>query len=53
MSNVFLSDKDFTNKKILLVDDIVTSGTTLRLLSNYLYNKGASEVNAITLTYKI
>lgn len=53
MDCVFYSDFDFSKKNILLVDDIITSGATLIKLSDYLYSKGARNIKAITLAYKI
>ena len=53
MVSAFSSNIDFSNKKICIVDDIMTSGSTLINLSNYLYNQGALDIKAITLAYKI
>lgn len=40
-----------TGKSIILLDDIHTSGATIREISQALLKNGAKEVNAITLAY--
>lgn len=40
-----------TGKSVLLIDDIHTSGATIKEISHCLLNNGAKKVNAITLAY--
>lgn len=40
---------DVKNKEILLVDDIITTGTTIQHAKNLLLNEGAKSVKAFTL----
>lgn len=46
----FVIQKEIKNKKILIVDDIITSGSTLREISDVLYKSGAKEVRSLTLS---
>ena len=41
------------DKKILLIDDVVTTGATLLGISNTLYESGVKEVKCITLSKKL
>ena len=41
--------KNCTNLKILLIDDVMTTGTTLNAASQVLVNAGATEVNVLSL----
>ncbi len=49
MKNAFVVEKDLNNQKILVVDDICTTGATLLEASNALYRAGAQEVCCFTL----
>lgn len=54
MENAFDSNKEnVKDKKILLVDDICTSGATLAEASSVLYKAGAEEVKAFTLSRRL
>ncbi|OEH86721.1 hypothetical protein BHU72_00135 [Desulfuribacillus stibiiarsenatis] len=49
--NVFSSDKeDLKNQKILIIDDIYTTGTTIDSCAKVLRDAGASEVYALVLS---
>ena len=41
-------DVDVRNKSVVIIDDIVDSGLTVRYLSDYLYEKGANPVKICT-----
>lgn len=49
VENAFAAKKSVINKKILLVDDVVTTGSTLHHATQALKNAGAKEVLAIVL----
>lgn len=50
LKDAFGTDMDFTGKRILLVDDIITSGTTCNECAKVLYRAGAAEVRVFCLT---
>lgn len=43
---------DFTNRTVLIVDDILDSGLTLSAIIDYCYNEGARKVNTAVLVDK-
>ncbi|NLW22200.1 MAG: ComF family protein [Tissierellia bacterium] len=45
-----VGEEDIRDKKILLIDDIITTGTTMRECSKALMEKGASSVYGLALT---
>lgn len=47
--DLFTLNGNLTPKRIVLVDDMYTTGTTLRLAAKLLKDAGAEEVNFITL----
>lgn len=47
--NSILVDPDVAGRKILLLDDVVTTGTTISAIGEMLMNAGAAQVEAITL----
>ena len=50
-NSFIIKDKEeVTNKKILLVDDIITTGSTMKECSKLLVNAGAKEVVGLALT---
>ncbi len=49
VKNVFECREDLSGKKILLVDDIMTTGATLKEASKVLKKKGAKEVHLLVL----
>jgi len=49
MENAFKAEKDLVGQKILIVDDICTTGATLLEASRALYQVGAEEVRCFTL----
>lgn len=51
MENVFVLNKDTSNKKILLIDDVVTSGSTANELAKLLKAGKASEVWVISVAH--
>jgi competence protein ComFC len=52
LRNAFICHKDLTGKKILLVDDICTTGATLLEGSKALFQAGAEEISCFTLAKK-
>ena len=50
IEDAFSINSNIKGKKILIVDDIVTSGSTLREISKVLYKNGALEVRCFTLS---
>lgn len=50
LKNAFVAIKDMTDLKIGLVDDVVTTGSTLRECAKVLKRAGAKSIHAITLT---
>lgn len=46
MRNAFICSVDFTNKHVAIVDDVMTTGTTMNELALTLLNAGAAEVSA-------
>nr|WP_230964858.1 phosphoribosyltransferase [Pseudomonas aeruginosa] len=47
------NDIDVTDAKILLVDDLLSSGTTLRTAHELLMSAGASSVSALCLLSRV
>ncbi len=46
-----IKDQTFKNKKILLFDDVCQTGSTLKEITNVLYNEGnVQDVFALTIT---
>ena len=50
LKDAFIAKKDFTGKRILLVDDIFTTGVTCQECAMALYRAGAKEVMVFTLS---
>lgn len=50
LKDAFGTDLDFQGKRVLLVDDIITSGTTCNECAKVLYRAGAVEVSVFCLT---
>lgn len=46
-------DASVTNRPVLLVEDIIDTGKTLKKVKELMYHKGASEVKIITLLDKV
>jgi ComF family protein len=44
-----LATNDITNKKIVLIDDLMTTGSTLRAAARVLYKQGAQSVQGVVL----
>ena len=44
-----IETKEITNKKILLIDDIFTTGATVNECSNTLKNAGAKKIDILTI----
>lgn len=53
LSNVFNASPQVVNKKILLVDDIATTGATFLSASSALYKAGAREVSCFAVSKKL
>lgn len=49
VKGVFRADGRVEGKSVLLIDDVVTTGSTLYECAHALYRAGAKEVNALTL----
>lgn len=49
LKNIFQITSEAVPKKIYLVDDILTTGSTLQAASRFLLSSGAEEITAITL----
>jgi ComF family protein len=50
VSGAFRATASFNGQRVLLVDDVYTTGATLRACAQALANRGAAAVYAITLT---
>ena len=50
LKDAFRATEDFTGKRVLLVDDIFTTGTTCRECAKELYRAGAKEVMVFVLS---
>ena len=50
VTNAFLAIKDVSDKNILIVDDIYTTGNTINSISQELKLKGAKQVNSIAFS---
>ena len=50
LKDAFQATADFTGKRVLLVDDIFTAGTTCRECAKELYRAGAKEVMVFVLS---
>lgn len=48
-----VSPTDISGKRILLVDDVLTTGATLEMLANALKNAGAKQVDAVVFAQKM
>lgn len=48
-----IDDVDLSNKKILLVDDVFTTGSTMRAMINLVKDKGAKEIKILTMSKTI
>jgi ComF family protein len=42
---------DFKNKKILLIDDVITTGSTINMIAQLLKNKGCKKVDALCFAF--
>jgi ComF family protein len=51
LQNAFEVTSDVQGKRILILDDIVTTGSTLSELAGALRKKGAADVRAFTVSY--
>jgi ComF family protein len=51
VKDAFVATSDVVGKSILLIDDVVTTGTTLDECATALFNAGASSVYAITVSH--
>ena len=49
IKNAFKVIKDVSNEKVVIVDDLVTTGATLNEISKALYKKGAEKIYHLTL----
>lgn len=52
IKNSFLVNKNINGLKILIIDDIITTASTLKEISNELYKNGVKEVRCLTLSKK-
>lgn len=48
--NSFFVDKDLTGMRVLLVDDVMTTGSTISAIGGMLRNAGAADVAAVVFT---
>ncbi len=51
VKDAFAATEDVKNLSILLIDDVVTTGSTLSECASTLWNNGARAVNALTLSH--
>ncbi len=49
LKGAFIATKQFSDKRVLLVDDVMTTGSTANECSRQLLKAGASEVVVLTL----
>jgi ComF family protein len=49
LKGAFIAKRDFRGKKLLLVDDVMTTGTTANECAKELFKAGAEDVAALTL----
>jgi competence protein ComFC len=52
MESAFETNRSLNNSHVVLLDDILTSGTTVQTCAKSFRDQGASRVTVITLTYK-
>jgi len=50
LKDAFMAVEDYTGKRVLLVDDIFTTGTTCNECAKELYRAGAKEVMVFALS---
>ncbi|NLB35422.1 MAG: ComF family protein, partial [Elusimicrobia bacterium] len=51
LKGAFTASKRAVGRKIVILDDVATTGVTLRLCAHALINQGASEVIALALAH--
>jgi len=48
-----VNGRELTNKKILLVDDIITTGATMEACGDLLYNKSGIPINLVSIAFTL
>ena len=51
--HLVIDDVDLTNKKVLLVDDVFTTGSTIKAMIKLAKNKGAKKIKVLVMSKTI
>jgi len=53
LKNAFSTDFSFKNKKVLLIDDVYTTGATMNEITKIILNNGATEVRGVAIARSV